>query len=293
MKSVNTEAFKITGDFKIDSAPTTIEISKSEEKLEKALKKLSKKLYKLQEMMFANNRYSVLICLQGMDTAGKDSLVREVFRRFNARGINVYSFKTPNSTELSHDYLWRHYIALPEKGKFAVFNRSHYENVLVSRVHPEIIVNENLPGITAVEEIPDDFWQQRFDQINNFEKHISQNGTIVIKFYLHISKGEQKRRLLRRLENEKHNWKFTPSDLEERELWDKYIEYYEETINSTSQPHAPWYVIPADSKANARYLVAKTIYNVLKQYEDIKEPLVDEEVLENISAYREKLKNEE
>lgn len=292
MKPVNTEEFKITGEFKIGDKPTTVEVSQSELKLAKALKKLSKKLYKLQEMMFANNRYSVLICLQGMDTSGKDSLVREVFRRFNARGINVHSFKTPSSSELQHDYLWRHYIALPEKGKFGVFNRSHYENVLVSRVHPEYILNENLPGITTVEEIPENFWQQRFEQINNFEKHITQNGVIVIKFYLHLSKGEQKRRLLRRLENEKHNWKFTPSDLEERELWDKYIEYYEDAINNTSKPHAPWYVIPADDKANARYLVAQTIYDVLKQYTDIKEPLVDEEVLENISMYREKLRNE-
>jgi PPK2 family polyphosphate:nucleotide phosphotransferase len=293
MKPVNTEDFKITGEFKIEDRPTAVELSASELKTAKALKKLSKKLYKLQEMMFANNRYSVLICLQGMDTSGKDSLVREVFRRFNARGINVHSFKSPNNIELQHDYLWRHYLALPEKGNFAVFNRSHYENVLVSRVHPEIILNENLPGITTVEEIPEDFWQQRFEQINNFEKHISQNGVIVLKFYLHLSREEQKRRLLRRLENEKHNWKFTPGDLEEREHWEQYTKHYEEAINNTSKPHASWYVIPADDKANARYLVAQTIYDVLKQYKDIKEPLVDEEVLQNISAYREKLKNEE
>lgn len=293
MKPVNTEDFKISGEFKISNRPTAVDLAVSELKMAKALKKLSKKLYKLQEMMYANNRYSVLICLQGMDTSGKDSLVREVFRRFNARGINVYSFKKPSTIELQHDYLWRHYLALPEKGKFTVYNRSHYENVLVSRVHPENVLNENLPGITTIEDIPEDFWQQRFEQINNFEKHISRNGVIVIKFYLHLSKDEQKRRLLRRLENEKHNWKFTPSDLEEREHWDKYVNYYEEAINNTSKPHAPWYVIPADDKANARYLVAQTIYDVLKQYKDIKEPLVDEEVLQNISAYREKLKNEE
>jgi PPK2 family polyphosphate:nucleotide phosphotransferase len=242
--------------------------------------------------MYANNRYSVLVCLQGMDTSGKDSLVREVFRRFNARGVNVFSFKTPSSVELEHDYLWRHYIALPEKGKFAIFNRSHYENVLITRVHPEYIANENLPGITTLEEIPEDFWQQRFEQINNFEKHITQNGTIVLKFFLHLSKEEQKQRLLRRLNKEKHNWKFAPSDLDERELWDDYQKYYEDALNKTSKDHAPWYVIPADNKETARYLVAKTIFDCLKKYDDIKEPSVDEEVLENINLYKDKLKNE-
>jgi len=292
MEPVNTQDFKITDQFSIQDRPTGIDISCSPEEIEAALKKLSKKLYKIQEMMFANNRYSVLICLQGMDTSGKDSLVREVFRRFNARGINVYSFKTPTSTELGHDYLWRHYIALPEKGKFTVFNRSHYENVLASRVHPEYLLNENLPGITTIDEVPEDFWRQRFEQINNFEKHLAQNGTMILKFYLHISKDEQKNRLLRRLEDEKRNWKFTPSDIAEREFWDDYITYYEEAINNTSKPYAPWYVIPADDKGVARYLVAKTIFDVLKKIEGIKKPLVDEEVLENISMYREKLKNE-
>ena len=293
MKPVNTGDFKIDSDFKINEKPTDIQLELSEIKVAKELKKLSKKLYKLQEMMFANNKYSVLICLQGMDTSGKDSLVREVFRRFNARGINVHSFEQPTTTELQHDYLWRQYLLLPEKGKFAVFNRSHYENVLVSRVHPEYLLNENIPGITTLDDIPSDFWQQSYEQINNFEKHIAQNGTIVLKFYLHISKQEQKHRLLRRLENEKHNWKFTPSDIEEREFWDQYTAYYEEAINNTSKPYAPWYVIPADNKCMARYLVAQTIYDVLKQYDDIKEPLVDEEVLKNISMYREKLRNEE
>ena len=282
MKPVNTNDFKIDGPFSIQDMPTAIDLSCSGEETANALKKLSKKLFKLQEMMFANNRYSVL----------KDSLVREVFRRFNARGINVYSFKTPTSTELGHDYLWRHYIALPEKGKFTVFNRSHYENVLASRVHPEYLLNENLPGITSVEEVPEDFWQQRFEQINNFEKHIAQNGTIILKFYLHLSKQEQKNRLLRRLEDTKRNWKFSPSDIAEREFWDMYTAYYEDAIINTSRPHAPWYVIPADDKGTARYLVAKTIYDVLKKKEDIKKPLVDEEVLQNISRYREKLKNE-
>lgn len=293
MRDINTTEFKITGTFDIKVTPTAIDMEVSEKKVRKAMKKTSRKLGKLQDKMYANNRYSVLVCLQGMDTSGKDSLIREVFKRFNARGVNVYSFKTPTSAELEHDYLWRHYLALPEKGKFAVWNRSHYENVLITRVHPEYMMSENLPGITTVDEIPEDIWQQRYGQINNFEKHLSQNGTIVLKFFLHLSKQEQKQRLLRRLNKEKHNWKFAPSDLDERQFWDDYWRYYEEAINETSKGNAPWYVIPADNKETARYLVAKTIFDVLKKYEDIKEPALDEEVLENINLYKRKLKEED
>ncbi|MHA3788058.1 PPK2 family polyphosphate kinase [Flavobacterium hauense] len=293
MKPIDTQSFKITGDFDIANAPTLIDTGTSEKKVRKALKETRSKLGKLQDKMYANNRYSVLVCLQGMDTSGKDSLIREVFSRFNPRGVNVYSFKQPTSTELEHDYLWRHYIALPEKGKFTVFNRTHYENVLVARVHPEILLNENLPGITTVEDIPENLWEQRYEQINNFEKHIAQNGIIVFKFFLHLSKEEQKRRLLRRLDKESHNWKFSPADLDERAVWHKYQEYYEDAINSTSKKHAPWYVIPADNKETARYLVAKTIFDALTVYEDIREPEVNEEVLENINLYKNKLKNEE
>ncbi|MEL1246311.1 PPK2 family polyphosphate kinase [Flavobacterium sp. DGU11] len=292
MKDIDTDDLKVKGKFDIKKAPTVIDHGASEETVHKAMKEASKKLGKLQDKMYANNQYSVLVCLQGMDTSGKDSLIREVFRRFNARGVNVYSFKTPTSTELEHDYLWRHYIALPDKGKFAVFNRSHYENVLITRVHPEFILKENLPGINSVEAIPGDLWDQRYEQINNFEKHISQNGTIVFKFFLHLSKEEQKERLLRRLDKPEHNWKFAPGDLEERKYWDDYQKYYEEAINATSKKHSPWYVIPADDKETARYLVAKTILDALKKYDDIKEPEVNEEVLENISFYKKKLRDE-
>jgi PPK2 family polyphosphate:nucleotide phosphotransferase len=292
MKDINTDDLKVTGTFKINKTPTMIDLKASDEKIEDAKKEISKKLAAQQEKMYANNRYSVLVCLQGMDTSGKDSLIREVFKHFNPRGVNVFSFKVPTSSELEHDYLWRHYIALPEKGKFALFNRSHYENVLITRVHPEFILNENLPGITTVEEVPSTIWEQRYNEINNFEKHISQNGTIVLKFFLHLSKKEQKERLLRRLDKEDHNWKFAPGDLEERELWGDYQKYYEEAINATSKPHAPWFVIPADDKEVARYLVSKTIHDELKKY-DFKEPEVAEEVLENISKYKAKLRSED
>lgn len=293
MKAINTEDFKVTGKFDVRGAATFLDVETSDKKIANSLEDVSTKLGKLQDKMYANNRYSVLVCLQGMDTAGKDSLIREVFKNFNARGVNVYSFKKPSSAELEHDYLWRHYIALPEKGKFAVFNRTHYENVLVTRVHPELILNENLPGINTVDDIPKDIWKHRYEQINNFEKHISANGTIIFKFFLHLGKDEQKKRLLRRLDKQSHNWKFSPGDLEERELWDKYQQYYEDAINHTSKEHAPWYVIPADKKETARYLVAKTMLDALKQYEDIKMPEVNEEVMKNISLYKDMLLNEE
>jgi len=195
--------FRASQDCQLSTFPTNIVQELTEEKATKELKKTRKELAELQDIMYAHSKYSVLICLQGMDTAGKDSLIREIFQKFNARGVVVHSFKTPTSKELQHDYIWRHYIALPERGKFGVFNRTHYENVLVTRVHPEYILNENIPGIDTVDDIPEDFWQRRYQSINKFEKHMTDNVTIVLKFYLHRSKDEQKNRLLRRLEKEK------------------------------------------------------------------------------------------
>jgi PPK2 family polyphosphate:nucleotide phosphotransferase len=291
MKASHTNDFKVAGKFAAATAPTNVDLDLSNDKKKSHLKETAKHLGAMQDKMYANNRYSVLVILQGMDTSGKDSLVREVFKWFNPRGMNIFSFKQPTAAELEHDYLWRHYIALPEKGKFAVFNRSHYENVLVTRVHPEYLLNENLPGIESVEQIPEDFWEQRFEQINNFEKHLAQNGTLVLKFFLHISKEEQRERLLRRLDIESHNWKFSPGDLDEREHWEAYQKYYEEAINATSTSYAPWFAIPADDKKMARLLVAEAIVAELKKY-DFKEPEVNEEVLENISAYKKKLRSE-
>jgi PPK2 family polyphosphate:nucleotide phosphotransferase len=292
MKNIEMNQFRVDDQILLSDFPTFVKVETSEKKKEKILQKTREKLSKLQDKMYAHNRYGVLICLQGMDTAGKDSLIREVFKEFNARGVVVHSFKTPNSSELEHDYLWRHYIALPEKGKFAVFNRTHYENVLVTRVHPEYILNENIPGIEKVEDITPAFWNTRFESINAFEKHVASNGIIIMKFFLHLSKEEQRERLLRRLETEKHNWKFSPGDLKERTLWDNYIQYYEEAINRTSKPHAPWYIVPADNKETARYIVAKTILDELEKHSDIQEPELDDVIKENIAFYREQLRAE-
>lgn len=293
MKSINPDDFKVTKAIDLSQIPTNLFKKASDNAKEEKLDEVQTKLSALQDVMYAHNRYGVLICLQGMDTSGKDSLIREVFKEFNARGVVVHSFKTPNSTELEHDYLWRHYVALPEKGKFAVFNRTHYENVLVTRVHPEYILNENLPGIESVADITPKFWEKRMKQIKNFEKHITENGIIVLKFYLHLSKEEQRQRLLRRLEEENHNWKFSPGDLKEREHWDDYMNYYEEAINKTSTKKAPWFVVPADDKEMCRYIIAEIIWETMQQYHDIKEPELDDKVKENFAMYKEQLSKEQ
>ncbi|MFA9189056.1 PPK2 family polyphosphate kinase [Flavobacterium sp. FBOR7N2.3] len=292
MKSINPDDFKVTKPISLSEIPTNLFNKASDDDKEEKLDKVQAKLSELQDVMYAHNKYGVLICLQGMDTSGKDSLIREVFKEFNPRGVVVHSFKTPNSTELEHDYLWRHYLALPEKGKFAVFNRTHYENVLVTRVHPEYLLNENLPGIENVDDVTPQFWENRMEQIKNFEKHITQNGTIVLKFYLHLSKEEQRKRLLRRLEEEEHHWKFSPGDLKERERWQDYMNYYEEAINKTSTENAPWFVVPADDKDMCRYIVAKIIWETMKQFSDIKEPELDDKVKMNFAMYKEQLTKE-
>lgn len=289
MKSINTDDFKVVDKIVLTKLPTELQIDSDDDEKEAKLDKIQEKLSEWQDVMYAHNKYSVLICLQGMDTCGKDSLIREVFKEFNPRGVVVHSFKTPNSTELEHDYLWRHYLALPEKGKFAVFNRTHYENVLVTRVHPEYILSENLPTITKIEDIKPQFWEDRFEQINNFEKHITQNGTVVLKFFFHMSKDEQRKRLLRRLENEEHHWKFSPGDLKERERWDDYMKYYEEAINKTSKPNAPWFIVPADDKEMARVIVAQIIWQEMQKLTDVKEPELDEKVKANFAEFRKQL----
>lgn len=289
MKSIDPNDFKVIENINLSALPTKLDIDADADEKVAKLEKVKNKLSDVQDVMYAHNKYSVLICLQGMDTSGKDGLIREVFKEFNPRGVVVHSFKTPNSTELEHDYLWRHYIALPEKGKFAIFNRTHYENVLVTRVHPEYIMNENLPGIDSVADITPEFWEMRMKEINNFEKHIAENGMIVMKFFLHLSKEEQRDRLLRRLDEGKHNWKFSPGDLKEREYWDTYMKYYEEAINKTSKEHAPWYVIPADDKDMARYIVAKIIWEEMQKHTDIKEPELDDKIEANFKEYRRQL----
>ena len=284
--------WKADNDAKLKDYPTRIKDIDSNFAKEE-LKNVRKEIANIQEKLYAHNKYAVLICFQGMDTAGKDSLIREVFKDFNARGVSVYSFKTPSVKELQHDFLWRHYIALPERGKFAVFNRTHYENVLISKVNTDILANEHLPSLVLDKKIPKEFWKDRYESINNFEKHLHKNGTIILKFYLHLSKEEQRARLLRRLEKEKHNWKFSPTDLKERKKWKLYSAAYQDIIQNCSTDYAPWYIIPADDKKVCRYLVAQTILDVLDKYKDLQFPTLDEEIKQNINYYKKQLEEED
>ena len=292
MKDIHVDDFKISSQIHIKDLETSIDLGENEKTIEKELRKISKDLADIQNKMYAHGKYAVLMCIQGMDTAGKDSLIREVFKEFNVRGIVANSFKKPTDLELKHDYLWRHVKALPARGKFGIFNRTHYENVLVTRVHPEYLMYENMPHINSLDDINAAFWDKRFNEINNFEKHIANNGTIVFKFFLNISKDEQKNRLLRRLHKPSKNWKFSPDDLDERKCWDDYQTYYEDVLNRTSKDHAPWYNIPADDKPTARYIVAKILYDTLKTYKDIKEPELPAKQKANIDSYIAELENE-
>lgn len=259
--------------------------------VKKELKKIREKISELQDMMYAHDKYSVLICLQGMDTAGKDSMIREVFKGFNPRGVTVESFKTPSYKELQHDYMWRHYTKLPEKGKFTIFNRTQYENVLVTRVHPEYLENERIPDLN-IESLTDDFWNNRMKRMVQIEKHWAENGVIILKFFLHLGKEEQKNRLLKRIEKPQHQWKFSPGDLKERSLWDTYQFCYEEVLKNSNHSKGKWYIIPSDDKDVSRLIVAKIIYETLKKYTDIKYPQPEEEILTHIAQYKEQLKTE-
>ena len=223
-----------------------------------------KQLAKIQDKLYAHNRHSVLIIFQAMDAAGKDGAIKHVMSGFNPQGVKVTSFKTPSATELDHQYLWRHMVTLPSHGEIAIHNRSHYENVLITRVHPEYILAELLPGIESTKDIDKEFWESRFKQIRGFEKILAANGMIIIKFFLHVSKKEQKKRFLERIDDPSKNWKFAASDLKERGFWNDYQAAYEGAIENTSTKDSPWYIVPADDKWYARLAVATVILDTLK-----------------------------
>ncbi|MGB5385764.1 MAG: PPK2 family polyphosphate kinase [Eudoraea sp.] len=292
MKKIDIASYKIVSELKLADLNTSENLESTDKELKKKLEKLREDLGDFQNTLYAHGKYAVLICFQGMDTSGKDSLIREVFKDCNVRGVVVHSFKVPTELELDHDYIWRHYVALPPKGKFGVFNRTHYENVLVTKVHPEYILNENIPNINSVADIDKSFWDKRYKQINDFERHISENGTLVFKFFLNISKEEQRQRLLRRLRLQEKNWKFSPGDLKERNLWYDYQQCYEEAINRTSKTNAPWFVIPADNKSASRLIVATILLESLKKYKDIREPELDDKIKANIEIYKSQLEKE-
>ena len=229
------------------------------EEAENLLAENTDKLAKLQDKLYAQDRYSVLVIFQAMDAAGKDGTVKHVMSGINPQGCQVYSFKQPSAEELDHDYLWRIYKCLPERGRIGIFNRSHYEDVLVAKVHPSIVLSGKLPKINKIEDIDDKFWKKRYRQINDFERHLTENGTIILKFFLNVSHEEQEKRFLARLDDESKNWKFSASDLKEREHWNDYMKAYSDMLTHTSTEDAPWYVIPADNKWFMRYAVGEII----------------------------------
>ncbi len=229
---------------------------------EQLLQTSVKQLALIQDELYAHDKYSVLIIFQAMDAAGKDGAIKHVMSGFNPQGVKVSSFKAPSQLELDHYYLWRHELALPAQGEIAIHNRSHYENVLITRVHPELILNEKLPGISSVSDIDNAFWERRLKQIKRFEKNLTENGMLILKFFLHVSKDEQKKRFMERIEDPTKNWKFSVSDIKERAYWDEYQKAYEEAISQTSTENAPWYIVPADNKWYARLAIA----SVIKKY---------------------------
>lgn len=248
-----------------------------------------KELEKYQEMFYADDRHSMLIVLQAPDAAGKDGVIRHVMSGINPQGCRVHSFKTPSKNELEHDYMWRHYRALPERGMIEIFNRSHYENVLATKVNPQWILNERIPGYNSVDKIDNEFWENRYNAINAIEKHWADNGMVVIKFFLHLSKDEQKERFLARLDEPDKNWKFSSADLPAREQWDDYQKVYEEMLEKTSTDYAPWYVIPADKKFFKRVAVGDII---LEHFKKLNMGFPPAESPEMLAEARKKLMNE-
>ena len=219
-----------------------------------------KQLNRQQQMLYADNRFSVLCIFQAIDAAGKDSTIRAVTRGINPAGFQVYSFKQPSAEELDHDFLWRTNRCLPERGRIGIFNRSYYEEVLVVRVHPEYLKSQRLPQINRKK-----IWQERYDSIREHERHLARNGTVILKFWLNVSKDEQRKRFLDRIRVKKKNWKFSNSDLEERKLWKSYMSAFQQALSATSRPWAPWYAVPADDKPFMRLTVAKILLETLKK----------------------------
>jgi len=261
--------------------------SENKEEAKEWLAKGVEWLAEQQDMLYAQDRWSVLLVFQAMDAAGKDGTIKHVMSGINPQGCQVYSFKQPSSEELDHDFMWRYMKRLPERGRIGIFNRSYYEEVLVVRVHGDILARQKLPSHL----ISKDIWEERLNDIANFEKYLVRQGTIILKFFLHVSRKEQKRRFMERLERPEKNWKFSPSDVEERQFWDKYADAFENAIRATASKRAPWYVVPADNKWFTRVVVAATIVQALKGL-DLSYPKIDGAKRKALNAARTALLDE-
>ena len=277
-EKIDIDHFKIIDGnrFSLTDYPTLIK-SKNIEKEEGELliQEDIQELAALQDVLYAENRHAVLIVIQAMDAAGKDGTIKHIMSGVNPAGVKVSSFKSPSTNELNHDYFWRHYLALPGKGEIGIFNRSHYENVLVTKVHLEFILNEKHSNLRSQKDIDKSFWEDRYKQICRFEKNLAENDTLILKFFLHVSKDVQKKRFLDRIDDPKKNWKFSATDLKERAFWDEYQSAYDEAIKNTATKSAPWFVIPADEKWYTRYLIGNIICSELKKL-DLSYPVISD-----------------
>lgn len=263
--------------FRLKDHPSEHAESVSKEKAAAYLAEMQERMQELQDKLYAQDRLSLLLVFQAMDAAGKDGTIRTVMSGVNPQGCHVVSFKAPTVHELDHDWLWRVYRELPERGKIGIFNRSHYEEILVTKVHPEFIVNQRLPDIQAVQDLDKAFWEQRYAAIRAMEEHLAANGTRILKFFLNVGKEEQKKRFLERIEDPAKNWKFSSRDVAERQYWDAYQDAYEEAIRETARPHAPWFVIPADHNRTRNLMVCDIIVNELESMHlSYPEPEADE-----------------
>jgi PPK2 family polyphosphate:nucleotide phosphotransferase len=276
------------GSFKIKNAVTEAKNKPKKDENVAALAEQVEQLSELQSRLYAHDRFSLILIFQALDAAGKDGTIRAVMSGVNPQGCQVYSFKSPSAEELDHDFMWRIQRALPERGRIGIFNRSHYEEVLVVRVHPNFLEAQKLPSLPTD---LDDLWEERFDSIKDAERHWARNGAVVLKFFLNVSQKEQHARFLSRIEDEDHNWKFSATDAAESEHFGDYMKAYEAALNATSKPWAPWYCVPADSKSHMRRIVAETIVATLEQL-PLQYPEASPEMREEMEAVRKKLRAE-
>jgi PPK2 family polyphosphate:nucleotide phosphotransferase len=285
---ISTKEFRVReGDkVRLKKWPTKVKpFYKSDEHYKELLAEHVKQLTERQDLLYAHNRYSLLLIFQAMDAAGKDGAIKHVMSGVNPQGCQVFSFKHPSAEELAHDFLWRTTRCLPERGHIGIFNRSYYEEVLILRVHPEILAGESLPEGLAEDK---DFWEKRYHSINDLETHLHRNGTRVVKFFLHLSKDEQRKRFLRRLEDPSRNWKFSKYDLVERGYWKEYQDAYEKCLSATSTEHAPWFVVPADDKLNARLIISQVVLHELNELK-MESPQPDPARLKELQALKKQL----
>lgn len=282
----------ISGDkFKLSKFDTAYTANLEKTTAKANMETLKARLSELQDKLFAQDKFSLLLVFQAMDAAGKDGTIREVMSGVNPQGCQVVSFKAPSANELDHDFLWRCYKELPERGRIGIFNRSYYEEVLVTKVHPEYIMGQRLPNVKSEKDINSEFWRERYESIQNFEKHLTENGTVILKFFLNVSKEKQKERFLDRIEELEKNWKFSYKDLQERKLWDKYQLAYQDAIANTSASYAPWFIIPADKNWARNYMVCEIIVDALEKM-NLSYPEVSDEMKELLIKGKQELLNE-